>query len=171
MELLIQPKGMGELLRIPTQNVSRSTSRAAAVLDLGQQLMSRVGRPFKKGQSGNPAGKPKGARNATTRAMELLLDEEAEEVTRRAIEMAKSGDGVALRLVMDRILPARKDRHVPFALPVLETPADAVKAMAALVNAVAAGELTPSEAAELSKLVEGFSLPGCARGVKTTPTV
>jgi len=58
---------------------------------------------------------------------------------------------------MDRLLPVRRDRHVPFALPQLETAADAVKATAALVSAVAAGELTPAEAAELSKLVEGFS--------------
>ncbi len=54
-------------------------------------------------------------------------------------------------------MPARKDRHVPFELPKLETAADAVKATAAPVEAVAAGELTPSEAAELSKLIEGFS--------------
>ena len=46
---------------------------------------------------------------------------------------------------------------MPFALSKLETAADAVKATAALVEAVAAGELTPSEAAELSKLVEGFT--------------
>ena len=58
---------------------------------------------------------------------------------------------------MDRLLPVRRDRHVPFALPPLETASDAVKATAALVSAVAAGELTPAEAAELSKLVEGFS--------------
>jgi len=58
---------------------------------------------------------------------------------------------------MDRLLHVRRDRHVPFALPPLETAADAVKATAALVRAVAAGELTPTEAAELSKLVEGFS--------------
>jgi hypothetical protein len=50
-----------------------------------------------------------------------------------------------------------------FALPKLETPADAVTASAALAEAVAAGDLTPSEAAELSKLVEGFT-----RAIETT---
>jgi len=30
--------------------------------------------PFQPGQSGNPAGKPKGSRNKTTLAMEALLD-------------------------------------------------------------------------------------------------
>ncbi len=58
---------------------------------------------------------------------------------------------------MERYFPPRKDRPVMFALPKLETAADAVKATAALVEAVAAGDLTPSEAAELSKLVEGFT--------------
>ncbi len=115
------------------------------------------GRPFQKGQSGNPAGKPRGTRNATTLAMETLLEGEGEALTRKAVEMALAGDGAALRLCMDRLLPARKDRHVPFKLPKLETAQDAMRATAALVNAVAAGELTPGEAAELSKLIESFS--------------
>src|SRR3712207_8622718 len=41
-----------------------------------------------------------------------------------------------------------KDRHVPFALPTLETPADAVEATAALVEGVASGALTPSRSEE-----------------------
>ena len=112
---------------------------------------------FKPGKSGNPAGRPAGSRNRASLAADMLLDGDAEKLTRKAIEMAKEGDTTALRLCMDRILPARKDRHVPFALPKLETAADAVKASAALVEAVASGDLTPSEAGELSKLVEGFT--------------
>jgi Family of unknown function (DUF5681) len=46
------------------------------------------GKPFKPGQSGNPAGKPKGARNAATVAMEALLDNESDALTRKAIELA-----------------------------------------------------------------------------------
>src|SRR4051812_17476928 len=111
---------------------------------------------FKPGQSGNPAGKTKGTRHRATRAAEALLDGEAEALTRRAVEMALAGDTVAMRLCLERILPVRKDRPVSFALPPLETAADAVQATAALVDAVAAGELTPSEAAELSKVVEGY---------------
>jgi hypothetical protein len=90
-------------------------------------------------------------------ALEAILDGEGELITCTAVEMAKAGDTTALRLCMDRLLPPRKDRAVAFALPKLEAAADAVKATAALVGAVAAGELTPSEAAELSKLVEGFT--------------
>ena len=113
-----------------------------------------MGRLFQKGQSGNPAGKPKGARNRATLAVDALLEGEAETITRKAIELAKEGDTVALRLCLDRLSPARKDRPVAFALPAIESTADVVKASAALLQAVASGELTPSEAAELGKLVE-----------------
>jgi Family of unknown function (DUF5681) len=53
--------------------------------------------PFEPGQSGNPAGNPKGTRNKTTLAVEALLDGEAETLTRKAIELAKAGDLAALR--------------------------------------------------------------------------
>jgi hypothetical protein len=99
----------------------------------------------------------RGSKNITTLALEALLEGEGEALTRTAIDLAKGGDVTALRLCLDRLLPPRKDRHVPFALPALETAADAVKATAALVEAVAAGRLTPSEAGELAKLVDGFA--------------
>jgi hypothetical protein len=111
---------------------------------------------FKPGESGKPAGKPKGARHKTTIACDALLEGEAEAITRKAIELAKDGDGPALRLCLDRIAPARKDRPVTFTLPTLETAADAKEAAAAIVRAVADGDLTPSEAAELSKVLDNF---------------
>jgi hypothetical protein len=112
---------------------------------------------FAPGQSGNPAGKPKGTRHRVTLAVEALLEGEADKLTRKAVELALAGDTTALRLCLERIAPPRKDRAVAFALPDLATAEDAVRAMAALVGAVAAGELTPSEASELSRLVEGFT--------------
>ena len=108
------------------------------------------------GTSGNPAGRPKGARNRTTVAVEEILDGEAEALARKAIELALAGDTVALRLCLERIAPAKRERPTPFALPKLETAADAVQASAALVEAVAAGELTTAQAAELGKLVESY---------------
>src|SRR3954470_5302391 len=101
-----------------------------------------------------PVVGPPGARNRATQAIEALLDGEPETITRKAIEMAKAGDTVALRLCLDRLAPVRKDRPVTFALPAIKTTADLPKASAALLEAVASGELTPSEAAELGKLVE-----------------
>ena len=112
--------------------------------------------PFEPGQSGNPAGKAKGTRNKVTLAIEALLDGEAEALTRKAIELAKAGDMAALRLCLDRLAPPRKDRLVMFELPTITSAADAVKASAALVTAVAIGDLTPAEAGELGKLIEAY---------------
>jgi len=109
---------------------------------------------FKKGQSGNPAGKPRGSRHRTTLAIDELLAGDAEKITRKAIEMACDGDTVALRLCLERLAPPRKDRPVPFALPPIEHIEDLSRATSALITAVAEGELTPIEAAELSKLVD-----------------
>jgi hypothetical protein len=115
------------------------------------------GRPFAPGQSGNPAGKPKGTRHKATLAMEALLDGEVEALTRKAVEMSLAGDTTALRLCLDRIAPVRRDRPVTFDLPELRTAGDAVKAASAILDAVSAGQVTPGEAAELGKLVEAFA--------------
>jgi hypothetical protein len=112
---------------------------------------------FKKGQSGNPSGKPKGCRNATTILFDELLKANAKELIEKAIEMAKGGDGPALRLCIDRLAPPRKDRPVWFEPPEMKVARDAVKASAAIVEAVASGDLTPSEAAELSKVVDSYA--------------
>jgi hypothetical protein len=114
------------------------------------------GRPFPKGTSGNPAGKRPGTRNRATMAAEALLDGEAEALTRKAIEMAKQADITALRLCLDRVVAPRRERSVQFRLPELRNAVDAAGAMGAIVDAVAHGDLTPSEAAELSKLVEVY---------------
>jgi Family of unknown function (DUF5681) len=114
------------------------------------------GRPFRKGMSGNPRGKAPGTRNRATLAAEALLDGEAEALTRKAIEMAKQGDITALRLCLDRVVAPRRERRVQFRLPELRSAGDAAGAMGAIVQAVANGDLTPSEAAELSKLVEAY---------------
>jgi hypothetical protein len=120
--------------------------------DTGQKQAGR----FQKGQSGNPAGRPRGSRNTATLAAEAILDGEAEALTRKAIEMALGGDTVALKLCLDRIYPARKDRAVTFALPPITSARDAADIAAAVAEAVAAGHLSPSEAAELGKVIENL---------------
>jgi hypothetical protein len=116
----------------------------------------RGGKPFQSGTSGNPNGRPFGARNKATLAMEALLDGEADAITRIAIEKAKGGDSAALRLCLERILPPRKDRPVSFSLPQLGTVTDAPAATAAIVAAVAAADITVAEGSELAKLVDTY---------------
>jgi hypothetical protein len=112
---------------------------------------------FRKGQSGNPSGKPRGCRNASTILFDELLRDNAKDLIEKAIAMAKGGDGPALRLCIDRLAPPRKDRRVWFELPKMNVSRDAVNASAAIVEAVSTGELTPVEAAELSKVVDSYA--------------
>ena len=112
---------------------------------------------WQPGQSGNPNGKPKGARNKTTLAVLELLEGEAQAITRKIIDKAKKGDITALRICMDRLAPPPKDRPVDIDLPPMVVAADAVKASAAILAAVGEGQLTPSEAAYLSRMIEGFT--------------
>jgi hypothetical protein len=112
---------------------------------------------FPKGRSGNPAGRPKGARHKATLAAEMLLDGEAEALTRKAIDQALAGDSTALRLCLERVLAPRRERPIRLALPPLKQAEDAVAAMAAITEAIAQGELTPGEAANLTTWVTGFA--------------
>src|ERR1700730_12879317 len=78
------------------------------------------GRPFEKGQSGNPAGRRIGCRNTTTLAAAALLAGEAEALTRKAVEWPPVGDPTALRLCLERILRRCRERMGKSALPPIE---------------------------------------------------
>ena len=117
---------------------------------------AKQGGRFQKGKSGNPSGRPLGSRNKTTLAVDALLDGEAEALTRKAIEKAKEGEMTALRLCLDRIAPVRKDRPVTFSFPPVTGATDAANASAALLAAVSGGEITPSEAVEIGRLLETY---------------
>src|SRR5437588_12578730 len=70
------------------------------------------GRPFERGRSGNPAGRRTGSCNKTTEAAAALLAGESEALTRRAVELALGGDPTAMRLCIERVLPACRERVV-----------------------------------------------------------
>jgi Family of unknown function (DUF5681) len=109
---------------------------------------------WRKGQSGNPAGRQKGTRCYATRLAESLFDGAAEKICGVVIDKALERDVIAARLVVERLLPPRKDRPVSFPLPKIESAAESPALTASLLNAVAAGEVTPSEAIEVASLVE-----------------
>ena len=68
--------------------------------------------PFEKGQSGNPAGRPRGSRSRATMALQDMLARDAESIARTAINLAKHGNIPALRICMDRLLPPRRKPHL-----------------------------------------------------------
>ena len=109
---------------------------------------------FQKGQSGNPAGKPKGSRHRATILAEKLMEDDAKEVVEQVINKAKTGDMAAARLILDRIAPCRRSRPVQFTLPTLSSAVDLVAAVGSILGAVAAGELTPDEGQSVAALIE-----------------
>ncbi len=117
---------------------------------------------FHKGESGNPAGRPRGSLNRTTVLMQSLLEANAEAIARKAIDLATGGDLTAIRICFDRLVPARKHEPIALELPRLDTAADTVTAASTIVAAVAAGELAPSEAADIAKAVDIYVRAGDA---------
>jgi hypothetical protein len=112
--------------------------------------------PFQPGQSGNPAGRPRGARNRTTVLVESLIESDAEAFARQFVAQAKAGNARALALLMGVILPKRKGAPVEIDLPALKQASDAPVAIAAILAAVCAGELTPEEGTSLTRMVQAF---------------
>ncbi|OGS97721.1 MAG: hypothetical protein A3K04_09680 [Gallionellales bacterium RBG_16_56_9] len=64
---------------------------------------------FQKGQSGNPAGKPKGAKDKRTELRSLFEPHRAK-LIKKAVTMALAGDTTALRICLDRLVaPVRSN--------------------------------------------------------------
>lgn len=105
--------------------------------------------------TGNP-GKPKGTRHKATVAALAMLDGQSEALTQQAVTLALGGDTTALRLCLERIAPPRRDAPVQFNLPRMETARDAAKAAGAVLDAVALGDLTPTEGAHIMGLVDTY---------------
>lgn len=107
-----------------------------------------------KGVSGNPKGTKTGSRHRVTVAAENVLTSDAEVISKKLVELAKAGDANALRLCVERILPVRKDRTILLKLKGIKRPGDLVKIMHQITQAVAHGEISPAEGAQLSNMVE-----------------
>ena len=102
------------------------------------------------------SGKPLGTRHKATQAVLALLDGQAQALTQRAVALALDGDTVALRLCLERLAPPRRDAPVEFALPPMKTARDAAEAAGGVLEAVAEGDLTPTEAVQVMGLIDGY---------------
>jgi len=118
----------------------------------GKKRGTGTGR-FAKGTSGNPAGRPSGSRNQATLLMETLLDGEAEQLLRKVIELASTGNIHALQLCLDRLLAPRKDRPIHLSLPPIEDAQQVSSAMSTVVAAIGEGRITPGEGEILANIL------------------
>lgn len=101
---------------------------------------------WRPGQSGNPAGKPKGTGRFA--ALRESIANHVPEIIERLALQAKEGDGLAARLLLERVYPAMKavEQAQSIELPSEGTLTDKGNAV---LSAVAAGDLAPSQGAAL----------------------
>lgn len=100
---------------------------------------------WKKGQSGNAAGKPPGS--GRLQAMRDKLADDVPNILATLTTMAKAGDAQAARLILERVLPPLKpvESPAPIALPDGTLTAQG----RAVLLAVAGGQLAPTQGAAL----------------------
>lgn len=109
---------------------------------------------WKPGQSGNPAGKPRGARNKATLMVLSLMEQGAEEITKAVVDAARGGDLGAARMVLERLAPPMRERPIAIDLPRTDTAEGINRAQQVIIEAVGMGELLPGEGNVLAGLVE-----------------
>ena len=100
---------------------------------------------WKKGESGNPKGRPKGT--GEIGRLRAAIAKSLPDILGTLIEKAQAGDVQAARLLLERALPAVKPVEQPEAVP-LEGETLTAKGEAVL-RLLAAGELGPGQAAAL----------------------
>ena len=108
---------------------------------------------FVKGQSGNPSGKKPGTKSKRTLLGEQLLNEHGEEIIKVVIDKAKAGDPGCLKLLLPRLIPARRGAPVQFDLPDMSSAAGLNQAVDQVLEAVASGQISPQEASEIGSIL------------------
>jgi hypothetical protein len=119
-----------------------------------QDLAGRDNRGrFSSGVSGNPKGRSRGSRNKASIALDAIGGKYSEIVLGAMIKKAVSGDTTAGRVILDRVWPAARGRHISLPLPPITDAASALSALTAVIRAVGSAEITTSEAASLVSLI------------------
>jgi hypothetical protein len=104
---------------------------------------------WRKGQSGNPAGRAPGSKNRASQ----ILAEHGEQLAQAAIGLALGGDVAALRLCLSRIVAPVRHRPIDTPLAPVE-PGQERAALLEAVNAALAGEIAPADAERLADLLD-----------------
>ena len=109
--------------------------------------------PFKKGQSGNPAGRPKGLRDRRA-ALRYKLTRHLPAILKTLTDAAKGEDIQAAKLILERTLPALKSAAETLTLPGADTPASQGRTV---LGACAQGDISHDEATILMQALAAQS--------------
>jgi hypothetical protein len=74
-------------------------------------------------------------------------------LTNKTLELALAGDRMLLRDCLNRIAPPRREPPVDLNLPKIESRADLLVALTTIADAAAAGDLTASQSATLTRML------------------
>jgi hypothetical protein len=104
---------------------------------------------------GNP-GRKHGSMNKATMAARKLLAEAADELIHKAIAMALAGDGIALKLCIERLVPpARHEVSLKgVELPAMTAARDLPLLTAAILRAALDGKIALADVPAVLKIVE-----------------
>jgi len=109
--------------------------------------------PFEPGQSGNPKGRPPGAKDRRAELREKLRSH-APELIQKTVTLALEGDTTALKILWDRMLPVLKPASEPVPLPMVgESLLDQGKEV---LQGVQEGRLTVEEALEALTVLKAY---------------
>jgi len=109
---------------------------------------------FLKGKPPGP-GRPPGTRNKSTLVFDAIGRDGIEDTIRMVKRKAdEQGSLRAASILLARTWPRGRGRTVALDLPVVETAAGVIKAQAAVVAAMATGEITPQEARAMADVLE-----------------
>lgn len=101
---------------------------------------------WKPGQTGNPNGRPPGVGEVTK--LRNSIAAHLPEIITQLVTKAKEGDAQAARLLLERVLPPVKAIEQPITLSLPDGEGMTAQGVA-IVRAVAAGTLAPSQGAAL----------------------
>jgi hypothetical protein len=110
-------------------------------IEMGKKRTSKDTQ-FKKGEIRNPKGRPAGS--GIQGQLRKQLEEASPEIVTKLIENAKAGDSMAMRVIIERLLPANKPQlpainiNIPDGSP--------LERAHAVLEATIRGEITPDQA-------------------------
>jgi hypothetical protein len=137
----------GNALALPTESSTQTTLSETPSERLGD------GR-FAAGHHCVSPGRPRGSRNRATIAVESLMEDQAEALGGKMIDLAMSGNTTALKFCLERVTPRMKSRRLNIELSAIQTPADVSAAMSRVIEAAACGDIDVEQARSMTSLLD-----------------
>ena len=110
------------------------------------------GRPFVKGRSGNPRGRPPSHAHKAAWVGQNLIDRKTIQLVDGMIGRAQVNDRPSARWCADRLVPPRREAPVWLNLPPIEDRAGVKAALRAVATGVAHGDIPPAQGLRLVRM-------------------